>query len=71
MTPPGHPAADQAPSAAEATSDAAVHDATKDSTTAQRAAHPAGARAKEIGGREGPDPTRYGDWEMRGRCIDF
>ena len=25
----------------------------------------------EIGGREGPDPTRYGDWELRGRCIDF
>ena len=25
----------------------------------------------EIGGREGPDPTRFGDWEMRGRCIDF
>lgn len=28
-------------------------------------------RAKEIGGREGPDPTRYGDWEKNGRCIDF
>lgn len=27
--------------------------------------------AKEIGGREGPDPTRYGDWEKNGRCIDF
>lgn len=25
----------------------------------------------EIGGREGPDPTRYGDWEKNGRCIDF
>jgi hypothetical protein len=25
----------------------------------------------EIGGREGPEPTRYGDWELRGRCIDF
>jgi hypothetical protein len=25
----------------------------------------------EIGGRDGPEPTRYGDWEMRGRCIDF
>jgi hypothetical protein len=25
----------------------------------------------EIGGRQGPDPTRYGDWELRGRCIDF
>jgi len=27
--------------------------------------------AVEIGGREGPDPTRYGDWEKDGRCIDF
>jgi len=25
----------------------------------------------EIGGREGPDPTRFGDWEKGGRCIDF
>ncbi|MCA1714945.1 MAG: DUF1674 domain-containing protein [Gammaproteobacteria bacterium] len=27
--------------------------------------------AKEIGGRAGLDPTRYGDWEKNGRCIDF
>jgi hypothetical protein len=26
---------------------------------------------REIGGRGGPDPTRYGDWEKNGRCIDF
>lgn len=26
---------------------------------------------KEIGGRKGLDPTRYGDWEKNGRCIDF
>ncbi|NOX71001.1 MAG: DUF1674 domain-containing protein [Gammaproteobacteria bacterium] len=26
---------------------------------------------KEIGGRPGLDPTRYGDWEKNGRCIDF
>lgn len=25
----------------------------------------------EIGGRRGLDPTRYGDWEKNGRCIDF
>lgn len=26
----------------------------------------------EIGGRkDGLDPTRYGDWEKNGRCIDF
>ncbi len=28
-------------------------------------------KPKEIGGRDGPDPTRYGDWEKAGRCIDF
>jgi hypothetical protein len=26
---------------------------------------------KEIGGRDGPEPVRYGDWEKNGRCIDF
>lgn len=25
----------------------------------------------EVGGRAGPDPVRYGDWEKNGRCIDF
>lgn len=29
------------------------------------------ALPKEIGGRKGPEPTRYGDWEKNGRCIDF
>ncbi|MDZ4738143.1 MAG: DUF1674 domain-containing protein [Rhodospirillaceae bacterium] len=28
-------------------------------------------RPKEIGGPEGPEPTRYGDWEKNGRCSDF
>ena len=28
-------------------------------------------RPKEIGGPKGPEPTRYGDWEKNGRCIDF
>jgi hypothetical protein len=26
---------------------------------------------REIGGRDGPEPTRFGDWEKAGRCIDF
>lgn len=25
----------------------------------------------EIGGPPGPEPTRYGDWENKGRCSDF
>ena len=28
-------------------------------------------KIKEIHGRKGLDPTRYGDWEKNGRCIDF
>jgi len=35
---------------------------------ARRAANP---RPKEIGGRDGPDPTRYGDWEKDGIASDF
>lgn len=27
--------------------------------------------AKEIGGPKGPEPTRYGDWEVKGRVSDF
>jgi len=26
---------------------------------------------EEIGGVKGPEPTRYGDWEKNGRCVDF
>ena len=25
----------------------------------------------EYGGPKGKEPTRYGDWEKNGRCIDF
>ena len=26
---------------------------------------------KELGGRDGPEPVRYGDWERKGIAIDF
>ncbi|MES2710577.1 MAG: succinate dehydrogenase assembly factor 4 [Pseudomonadota bacterium] len=26
---------------------------------------------KEVDGPKGPEPTRYGDWEQKGRCTDF
>ena len=29
------------------------------------------SETEEIGGPKGPEPTRYGDWERKGRCIDF
>lgn len=31
----------------------------------------AAARPKEVGGRDGPDPVRYGDWEKGGIASDF
>jgi hypothetical protein len=35
---------------------------------ARRAANPP---PREVGGRDGPDPTRYGDWEKDGIASDF
>lgn len=29
------------------------------------------ARPKELGGRDGLDPARYGDWERKGIAVDF
>jgi hypothetical protein len=26
---------------------------------------------RELGGRDGPEPVRYGDWELKGLAIDF
>lgn len=56
-------------------------DASKSPGTPPPAAGPAPATAAppppapqlptEIGGPKGPEPTRYGDWERNGRCIDF
>lgn len=51
------------------------------STSVQTASEPKAAVApaeeksvdkkQEIGGPKGLEPTRYGDWEKGGRCIDF
>jgi hypothetical protein len=38
---------------------------------ARRAAAQAAEQAKEVGGRDGPEPTRFGDWERRGIASDF
>ena len=35
------------------------------------AVQPDEASPVEMGGGDGPDRTRYGDWEKNGRCIDF
>ena len=37
----------------------------------EHALPPEHARPKEVGGRDGPDPVRYGDWEKGGIAVDF
>ncbi len=51
--------------------DPANPDSGKPAETDTPATADPGQRPKEIGGRKGPDPTRFGDWEKNGRCIDF
>jgi len=38
---------------------------------ARRAAAPDAALPQEDGGPNGPEPTRYGDWERKGLAVDF
>lgn len=38
---------------------------------ARRKAADTSAMPKELGGRDGPEPVRYGDWERKGLAIDF
>lgn len=37
----------------------------------REAAGTEGERPKEYGGRDGPEPVRFGDWEKKGIAIDF
>ncbi len=38
---------------------------------ARRKAEKPAEMPKEVGGRGGADPARFGDWEVNGRAIDF
>lgn len=38
---------------------------------ARRRATPAVTLPKEVNGRDGPEPTRFGDWEKKGIASDF
>ena len=38
---------------------------------ARKAAEPAQQLPEEQGGRPGPEPTRFGDWERKGVAVDF
>jgi len=48
-----------------------AHDPVPPAEPAPARRPPEGEAAREIGGPAGPEPTRYGDWEKAGRCIDF
>ncbi|WP_313576825.1 DUF1674 domain-containing protein [Brevundimonas sp.] len=37
----------------------------------RRAAEEAAELPNEVGGRKGPEPTRFGDWEKKGLAVDF
>jgi hypothetical protein len=55
-------------------SDAGKPGAKPDSAAPPAAPKPAPApvaKPEEFGGPKGPEPTRYGDWERDGRCVDF
>jgi hypothetical protein len=49
----------------------AMTDDTKPTSQQPETETPAPKLPKEIGGPKGPEPTRYGDWEQKGRCTDF
>jgi hypothetical protein len=38
---------------------------------ARRATAPSACLPAELGGRDGPEPVRFGDWERRGIAVDF
>jgi len=50
---------------------AAARRALAEAEARRRARDKAAAPPPELGGRDGPDPVRYGDWEKKGLAIDF
>jgi hypothetical protein len=48
----------------------ALQEAAERRTAEAAKAEPAGG-PQELGGPQGPEPTRYGDWERKGLAVDF
>ena len=48
-----------------------IPDKNQDQDKTTPASIPAEQKPGEINGPKGPEPTRYGDWEVGGRCSDF
>ncbi len=55
------------PAAARALAEAAARRAERERNARERPQE----GVKEVAGRDGPDPTRYGDWEVNGLASDF
>ena len=55
----------------ESTQLAAGGDAGREVLEEKKATDSQDKPAAETGGPKGPEPTRYGDWEQKGRCTDF
>lgn len=79
-TPPTEPAEDEAPRPAfnadvpHATPERPLSEPARRAlleAAERRAAEDAAALPNEVGGRKGPEPTRFGDWEKKGLAIDF
>lgn len=49
----------------------AAERALKEADERRRRQTPPDPQAREVGGRAGPDPVRYGDWEKGGIACDF
>jgi len=60
------PTPEMPPAARRALAEAAARRAAAQAAGAQDAPPP-----RELGGRDGPEPVRYGDWERRGIAVDF
>ena len=69
MTEPSGTKPIPAPHSDTATDDAAAGAAGRPSASTAGEERP--QPEEEIGGPKGPEPTRFGDWERKGRCIDF
>ena len=62
---------DTGPDASSAPPRAARQDERRPPAKDGASERPAQPTVPEIGGPQGPEPTRYGDWEKGGRCTDF
>lgn len=68
---PDTPRLDAAEAARRAALPPAARRALEEADARRAAAAAAEPMPVELGGRDGPEPVRYGDWEKKGLAIDF